>query len=658
MAKPITRQKLLLSPGTPFDVNYLVLAAILVLFGSIIAFTHHYSLASDGSNYFSYLRSVVFDRDLDFHNEFSHFNKAFWATYKPKATVTGHLTNVFSVGPAILWSPFYLAAHLLVLAANFSGAHFIADGFSGPYILAINLGSLFYGFAGMCLVYRMCKRYYDRAVSLIATATVWLATFMLYYTLFEPYMSHATSFFTATLFVYCWDATRSPQNSRTGDSPVNQSTDSPMRTTSQWILLGLAAGLMMLVRWQNGLLMILPAIESIFLYRLLVRSKSWSTGVALLTGNLMFLLFTLVAFSPQMAAWKIIYGSFLTIPQGTSFLRWNSPFMLELLFSSRHGLYAWSPVVYLSTLGWLAFFKREKFLAFSGLVTFLLMTYVNSVVSDWWAGWGFGMRRYDGLVVFFALGLAAFLHLVKKRLLKSAVIAITCIFMFFTGYNLFLVNRYLEHKLHPGAPVAFNRLLGLSDTGIYKYTGYPFSYPANIFFSLKYGISPARYDSLAGGYIDDPYFYGNTILLGQSEITQGTSSGQASPSRNQAVPSPVDALLGQGWSKPLSYLGSGCRTIARKSNVYMPVRTVTNFSLELRCANPKTLPVDLIIDINGHRVASVRPKAEWQIFKVKLSKDDLKPGINVLDFRPSGSSAEVNVEYLKFDRLEFIQDWK
>lgn len=642
MAKPLTRQKPLLSQGIPFDANYLVFAAILLLFGSIIAFTHHYSLSSDGSNYFSYLRSVVFDRDLDFHNEFSHFNKAFWATYKPKATITGHLTNVFSVGPAILWSPFYLAAHLFVLAANFSGAHFKADGFSGPYILAINLGSLFYGFSGMCLVYRICKKYYDRMVSLIATATVWLATFMFYYTLFEPYMSHATSFFSATLFIYSWDATRS----------------AAMRTTCQWMLLGLAAGLMMLVRWQNGLFTILPAIESIVLYLLLVRSKSWPKVGALLTGNLLFLLFTLVAFFPQMIAWKIIYGSFLTIPQGTSFLRWNSPFMLELLFSSRHGLYAWSPVVYLSTIGWLAFFKREKFLASTGLVAFLLMTYVNSVVSDWWAGWGFGMRRYDGLVVFFALGLAAFLHIIKKRSLKSSVIEALCIFVFFTGYNLFLVDKYLEHKLHPGAPVAFNRLLGLSDTGIYKYTGYPFSFPANMFFSLKYGISPARYDSLAGGYIDDPYFYGNTILLGQGEGAPGSPPGQLSPPPGQAGPSPADALLGQGWSKPVSYLGSGCRIIASAATVYVPVRTVTDFELELRCANPKTLPVDLVIDINGHRVASVRPKAEWQIFKFKLSKDNLKLGINILDFRLSGSNAEVNVEYLKFDRLEFIPDWK
>jgi hypothetical protein len=635
---------MLLSPGMPFDANYLVLAAILMILGGIIVSTNHYGLASDGSNYFSYLRSAVFDRDLDFHNEFIRFNKAFWMTYKPKATVTGHLTNVFSVGPAILWFPFYLAAHLFVLAANLTGAQFIADGFSGPYILAINLGSLFYGFAGMCLVYRMCKKYYDRTVSLIATVTVWLATFMLYYTLYEPYMSHATSFFAATLFIYYWDATRCPR-------VKHISQPSSRRQTRQWIWLGLAAGLMMLVRWQNALLMILPAIESIVWYVRLARSRSWPEAALLFIGNLLFLLFALAAFFPQMAAWKIIYGSFLIIPQGTSFLRWDSPFITELLFSSRHGLYAWSPVVYISTIGWLAFFKREKFLAWTGLLAFLLMTYVNSVVSDWWAGWGFGMRRYDGLIVLFALGLAAFLHIIKKRWLKSSVIATLCIFVFFTGYNLFLMNRYLEQKLHPGAPVAFGQLLGLSNTGIYRYTGYPFSFPANVIFSLKYGISPARYDTLAGGYIDDPYFYGDTILLGQGEIAP-------QPRPNQAVPGPADVLLGMGWLKPSSSLGKQYRAFSGHAVVYAPVRTVTDFSLEFSCANPQALPVDLTVEVNGHQLASFQPTRRWQVFKVKLSKDDLKLGINVLYFRLSSSEARVNVEYLKFKRLEYVPDWK
>lgn len=638
MAKPVTRPALSFSSRLSFDASYLALAVISIVLGCIILFTHHYTLASDGSNYFSYLRSAFFDRDLDFHNEFAHFNQSFWMTYKPKTTVTGHLTNVFSVGPAVLWSPFYLTAHLAVLTANYFGAHWQADGFSAPYILAINLGSLFYGFAGMCLVYRMCKKYYGHALSLAATATVWLATFMLYYTLWEPYMSHATSFFAVTLFIYYWDATR-----YTGQTAA-------VRLPRQWAALGLAAGLMMLVRWQNGLIMILPAMESLVLYYCLIRKNSWPAAVSLLAGNILFLLLALAAFFPQMAAWKIIYGSFLTIPQGTSFLRWNSPFMSELLFSSRHGLYSWSPVVYISTIGWPALFKRDRFLGVCGLTVFLLMTYVNSVVSDWWAGWGFGMRRYDGLVILFALGLAAFLNTFRRWSWKSAGIAALCVFVSFTAYNLWLMDKYLDRKLHPGGPVAFNRLLGLSDTGLYKYTGYPFSFPANFLFSLKYGVSPARYDTVAGAYIDDPYFYGDTIWLTENRNSPPTATAQIGAGSVQA--------LGDGWSEPLDYLGTRGRSIAGDARVYAPVRTVADFALELRCANPQSLPADLTLLLNGRQLATFKPQAGWQSFKFKLAKDDLKPGINILDFRLSSSKAGVIVEYLKFERLEYIPDWK
>ncbi|MDT3699789.1 MAG: hypothetical protein RO469_10195 [Thermincola sp.] len=638
MAKWLTKSRFSSSRIRPFDSGYLVLAAIFVLLGAVIIYTPLYNLASDGSNYFSYLRSAVFDRDLDFHNEFTHFNKAFWETYKPKATVTGHLTNVFSVGPAILWAPFYLAAHLAVLAANLFGVHFKPDGFSGLYILAINLSSLFWGFAGMCLVYRMCKKYYARTLSLIATVMVWLATFMLYYTLYEPYMSHAVSFFATTLFIYFWDATRFSHTLR-------------QRSTRQWVLLGLAAGLMMLVRWQNALLMILPAVESLVLYLHLVRSKSWPRAKTLLTGNLLFLLSAIAAFLPQMAAWKIIYGSFLTIPQGTSFLRWDSPFITELLFSSRHGLYAWSPVVYISTIGWLVFFRREKFLALSGLLAFVLMTYVNSVVSDWWAGWGFGMRRYDGFIILFALGLAAFLQALRVRWNKFSVIAILGIFLFFTGYNLFLMNKYLDRKIHPGGPVSFGRVLGISETKLYKYTGYPFSYPVNLMFSVKHGLPPDRYDILAGGYIDDPYFYGDTIFLGQDKAS-------ANISQYEAAASPTEALLGQGWSNRLSYLGREGRAVTGYAELYAPVRTVTDFELEFRCAAPQEPQTDLAILLNGRQLANIAPQADWQIFKIRLARDDLQLGINLLAFRVSSSEAGVYVEYLKFRRLEYMPDWK
>src|SRR6185436_2179427 len=66
---------------------------------------------SDSGAYFAHLRSAPFDHDLDYDDEWQH-----WGYPPPFRTPTGRARNMHSVGPAILWSPFFLLAHLYVAA--------------------------------------------------------------------------------------------------------------------------------------------------------------------------------------------------------------------------------------------------------------------------------------------------------------------------------------------------------------------------------------------------------------------------------------------------------------------------------------------------------------------------------------------------------------
>lgn len=595
----------------------LILVVILIFLGLAMFSNGGFTVNSDGSNYFAYLRSAVFDRDLDFHNEFSRFDKAFWDTYKPKETPTGHYTNVFSVGPAVLWAPFYLAAHLFVIISNLLGAGFTPDGFSAPYLAAVNLGSLIYSFAGICLAYRLCRQFFDRWPSLLASASVWLATFITYYVVYQPFMSHAVSFFTVTLFVYYWQRTR------------------PRRTAIQWALLGLAAGLMMLVRWQNGLIMIIPALESLISYISAVFAHKWAVIRSLLKNNILFLASMLAAFSPQIAAWKMIYGSFFTIPQGTGFLRWNAPFIWEVLFSSRHGLFSWSPIVYFAAIGWLMFVKRDRLLAAGLTAAFVLMLYMNSIISDWWAGWGFGMRRFDAFILLFALGLAEVLQRLKKINPSNAIIIGTGFTVLFSGFNWYLMGLVNNRSIHPGGPVAFNRVYGLRDTGIYHLTGNPFSFPANVIFAARYKLPPSRYDTLVGGYIDDPNFYGDTIK-----------------------PADNVTLLGAGWSSPLTYKGIKVRTIENRAIVYAPVRTVTDFALTIAAAGEKVSPEGISVFLNSTKVGLFKPKPEPAEYVCQLPEKFLLPGINIIEFNIPAADGQVFVSSLQFNRLKPVPDWR
>ena len=79
---------------------------------------------ADEIEYVSHLRSLVFDRDLDFTNEYEHFYRenpqslgAFKETFLDRREpATNRPINFAPIGSAVVWSPFYLAAHGLVRA--------------------------------------------------------------------------------------------------------------------------------------------------------------------------------------------------------------------------------------------------------------------------------------------------------------------------------------------------------------------------------------------------------------------------------------------------------------------------------------------------------------------------------------------------------------
>src|SRR5487761_962685 len=95
----------------------------------------------DGVGYYAYARSLIVGHNLDFAPDWLAANESFRlgrvdsdGHLKPSEyTPTGHLDNHFTIGPAIMWSPFMFAAHVAVLGADRLGAHIPADGFSWPY---------------------------------------------------------------------------------------------------------------------------------------------------------------------------------------------------------------------------------------------------------------------------------------------------------------------------------------------------------------------------------------------------------------------------------------------------------------------------------------------------------------------------------------------
>ena len=103
-----------------------------------------------------------------------------------------------------------------------------------------------------------------------------------------------------------------------------------------------------------------------------------------LRHGLLFVALAVVGLLPQMLAWKAIYGTWFAVsPISPQIRLWDSHWD-EVLWSSRNGLFAMSPMLYVGALGLLLLWRRDR------LATMAALTVV--------CGHGLPQRRGAGLV--------------------------------------------------------------------------------------------------------------------------------------------------------------------------------------------------------------------------------------------------------------------
>ena len=279
-------------------------------------------LQSDGLRYYAYFRSLAFDHDVNLVNDYHLLgldNDRAMAALTP----SGHLPSPFSIGPAVAWLPSVIVGHAATLGLNrFAGARLNADGTAFPYRQSVCIASLFYGLLGLWFCYRAAARVVEKPWAAGATLVFALSSFMLWYLVQEPSMSHAVSMCSAAAFVWAWMMVRE------------------RRTMFGWGSLGLLAGITMMMRWQNAVLLLLPAVEWL---RLLWSSRKGAPNEAgrrqLFVSAGTFVGLALVGFLPQVLAWLAIYGVPFAVSPVSPQMFWSSPALGPILFSSRNGLF-------------------------------------------------------------------------------------------------------------------------------------------------------------------------------------------------------------------------------------------------------------------------------------------------------------------------------
>ncbi len=368
--------------------------------------------ASDEVEAFAWVRSWVFDRDVNFENEYQHFydskqvqTASFHETFLERENEAGRRLNFMPIGTAVLWLPFYGAGHLAAIA---TGAP--ADGFSAPYIAAVAYASAIYGFFAVLLSLGIARRLVGHGFA--ASVAIWIGTPLLFYMYIAPPMSHACSAFAVSLFLWTW------LHARRGWSAAGV------------IAVGLTGGLMAMVREQDLFFLAAPAID--FVAWTIRDSLSGRKFTLAATGAVVFLL----AYAPQLVAYNALNGH----PGPTSYvtrkMTWTAPHSLQVLFSPEHGLFAWTPIALVAIAGLLLLAlgrvplttRESRWLASLLLVTFALQVYVNGSVESWTVAGSFGQRRFVAITPLLVAGLAAaavtWSSLVRQRWLHGIAVLI------------------------------------------------------------------------------------------------------------------------------------------------------------------------------------------------------------------------------------------
>jgi hypothetical protein len=354
----------------------------------------------DGVGYYAYARALVINRDLRFEQDWRFSNPSFRADRVDtngrirdnQYTSTGYLCNTFAIGAAILWIPFLAVTHMSVLAYNGLGGRVAADGFSLPYTLTMALATALYGFIGLYLAFCMAREYVEERWAFLATVGIWFSSSLIVYMYFNPSWSHAHSTFAVGLFIWYWHRTRGA------------------RTPAQWVVLGLVSGLMVNVYYVNGILLLLPLMESLEGYWRAWRlpGHGWTRIQYLFTLNALYLIVFVIAMLPTLITHLIIYGGLLKSdypPLSTWY--WTSPALWSVLFSSDHGLLAWTPILIPAAAGLILLRRYDKSLATYLGLTALAFYLVIASRPGWDGLSSFGNRFFVSLTPIFVLGLSA-----------------------------------------------------------------------------------------------------------------------------------------------------------------------------------------------------------------------------------------------------------
>jgi hypothetical protein len=404
---------------------------------------------NDGVGYYAPLRSFIIDSNLNLSNEYLYYEES---QPVPISAIsenpeTGMWYSQYPIGTALAWFPFFLMGHVTSLIFRQP-----MTGYTSIYYWFVNMGSALLAFGALLAIYYFVKKRWNETIAFWSVLTGLLATNLVYYMFIEATMSHAIQFFVMTVFILLWLTIRHDD-------------------TKKWFILGLFAAWIFMVRLQDGILWLLPALTSLTWYYQFLQKKEWKSMQALVLSNLVFVGGILLMLLPQLLANYAYHGSILefvrTYTGNFEPSQWW--FSLKVLFSPDSGLFFWLPVTLLGIVG---LCLQSKVFSSPERRKLLLVFILQVIITGFWNGWNsaqsYGQRFFVGYIPLFIFGFAILQERIRWKTLLRIIFIVYIIIngILLVQYGLRMIPSFgpLDTRLViqniAKFPEMFQRLLG------------------------------------------------------------------------------------------------------------------------------------------------------------------------------------------------------
>jgi hypothetical protein len=419
-------------------------------------------IQSDGAGYYDYLPSI-FIHD-DFNRKDSNINQSN-AKYNRFQNLICYVVikdeffaNKYPIGTALLEAPFFAGA------LNYErGQSDNITGFEYSFHYAFYLSTLFYLFLGLIFLYKLLQLYHiDWKIIALIQFLIVFATSTLNYATYESSFSHIYSLFAINAFLY-----------------FSKSFFLRFKL-KHFILASLMLGIIMLIRQINVLvILLLPFIAGTYPNLKTAFETLLKKPLSILYAAILVISINAI----QLIAWYYQTGDFIIYSYQNEGFNFLDPQLINILFSYRKGLFIYTPICLIGTAASIIFLiRKEYFLFFSWLGSFIILTYIFSSWWSWYYGGSYGLRAYIEYYALFFIPLAILINS-KNKFIKLTLIAFGLLSIPITIIQTYQYKEYILHSVDMNKQLFWDTFLETDE----RFRGYSYKkhYDLNKYTEVK-----------------------------------------------------------------------------------------------------------------------------------------------------------------------------